>query len=194
MTTSASDYAGNNEAFFNARGSTFTFDNFAPTAYLVSPVLTAVNSLALITGTAGDDVSGISIVQMAMHDETQAQSTGWWDGVSGFGASQASQFISVSTGQTGVLTSTWSYASAALVSALTSGRTYTLLAQASDNAGNQQSTYGIGVSSLEFIYDTQRPTSLIQLPLGGRTTRRWARSLARPRTRRVLLGRAASTR
>src|SRR6185295_4174120 len=66
-----------------------------------------------------------------------------------------------------VSTGNWSYNSAAFDSSLTSGHRYLILSRAYDNAGNLQSAFTAGTSSVTFGIDRSSPTSAIASPAGG---------------------------
>ncbi|MBI5239307.1 MAG: hypothetical protein HY926_02455, partial [Elusimicrobia bacterium] len=161
MTSVAQDGAGNVEAWFNARGSTFTFDTGRPTAGITYPALPNVKLLDTLSGTASDDIAGVDDIKVSVHDETQGPAAGWWRYPQNDFNGGAIQWVSASTGATGVLTATWTFA----LANLNSGHSYRIMSQASDKSGLVQNTYGVGVSSMVVIYDTTTPNSTVQVPV-----------------------------
>jgi hypothetical protein len=160
VTSAAQDGAGMVEAWYNARGSTFTFDTVRPTAGIEYPAAASVRLMDTLSGTAADDVAGVEDVKIAVHDETQPPASGWWRFPQNDFNGGAIQWVSASTGATGVLTATWTFA----LTGLNSGHSYLILAQASDKSGLVQNAYGVGVSSMVVIYDTTTPNSTVQVP------------------------------
>ncbi len=68
ITSRATDLATNAEAFYNVRGATFTFDDTAPLAGIVSPVDGSYrNSVPSFDGVSSDNVS-VSTVRLSLRD------------------------------------------------------------------------------------------------------------------------------
>jgi hypothetical protein len=112
-----------------------TVDNTAPTVSITYPtngaIYTSSSWTGTITGTASDASSGISNTAVAVENTTTGE---WWGG-SSFNQSGADYLAAAGS-------TSWSYALAA--SKLTAGDHYSVVAQATDGAGN------IGTSSVTF--------------------------------------------
>ncbi len=123
-----------------------TVDNTAPTANITYPVASTTyghNWTGSITGTASDATSGIASTAVAIENTTTGD---WWNGTS-FSATSA-------TYETATNTTSWSYALAASGN-LVSGDSYSVTAQATDNAGN------IGYSTaVAFTYNNSTTVSI----------------------------------
>ena len=159
VTSQGVDLATNVEPFYNARGSTFTFDNGRPTAGLTWPNAVNSGSLSTLAGTASDDFAGVDTVEISMHDQTQAPTQGWWNGVSFTGGAQ--QWIAASTNPAGT---SWTYTDSDLPGALVSGKSYLVVARATDKAGNPQNVFTVNVSSRITLFDDDKPTAGVQTP------------------------------
>ena len=144
-------------------GITVTYDTAAPTATIVMPLnnLPGINSLLVASGTATDDV-GVSTVKIAI----QKQSNGFWYGGSSFNQSSA-DFLAVTTLSPNA--TYWTYSpSGNLLSKLTDNNRYIILVQAQDLAGNIQTIFNAGISSVTITVDETNPSAIITpVPVNG---------------------------
>ena len=146
--STATDVAGNVQA--TAVAATFTYDTTPPTATIAFPANNIAYNAAgwgtgTILGTASDTVSGVKQVQVSIENTTTSK---YWNG-STFGNGTA-DFLAASG------TTSWTYTLAA--GNLTSGDSYTVTVQITDNAGNTSSP------AAAFNYDATPPTSAIAFP------------------------------
>jgi len=142
---------------------TFSYDTTAPTVAITFPVngthYDATTWTGTITGTASSNSGGsttITSVSVAIEDTT---TTMWWNGTSFSATTQT--FLPVTSG-----TTTWLLTFAA--ANLNSGDSYSVVAQATDSAGN------VGTSStVSFTYCNRTskapPTVTITYPVNGTT-------------------------
>ncbi|MBI4060129.1 MAG: hypothetical protein HY403_01735, partial [Elusimicrobia bacterium] len=165
ITSRSVDDALNQESYYNVRGSTFSFDNVRPTAGLTSPNAAIVRSLSSLSGTASDDFAGIQDVELFMHDETQPNTAGWWDGTAFVGGAAAP--IAVSTDGPGT---SWTYTDADLGGALSSGKRYLIYMRARDKATNEQNAFAVNVSSRVVRFDNVTPSVVVQQPVMAPST------------------------
>ncbi|MGD0983576.1 MAG: Ig-like domain-containing protein [Acidimicrobiales bacterium] len=135
----------------------FTYCNRTtpPTVAITYPVNNATygtNWTGEVTGTASAEAGAtITSVSVAFKDTKTGK---WWNG-SAFGA--GTQTFVTATGKT-----TWMLAMAA--QALTSGVSYTAVAQATDSVGNTGTS-----STVSFTYDTAPPTVVVTYPVNNTT-------------------------
>ncbi len=156
----ATDQAGNVQTSYGS--STFVFDTALPTSTVsTSGAFNAAGWSGSITGMASDNGGGDSVSCVAI---SIFNGSFYFDG-SGFNNSSET-YLPVTSG-----TSSWSYALA--VGALTSGTTYTVHSQATDEAGNVQTTFG----SSTFLFDTALPTSTVSTS-GAFNAAGWSGSIA----------------
>ena len=151
------DLAGNTNDFVHP---TFTFDIAAPTATIVVPQngLAGIKTLPVISGTAADNNANVN-VKVALYSPTDGR---WYDG-SGFNVAQSTpNFLPVTTLSPNATSWTFTVSNPDLL--LLDHRKYTIVAQATDVAGNIQSTYGVGTSSLTITMDRSAPTVAITPP------------------------------
>ncbi len=138
----------------SAHSATVTVDTTAPTVSITSPVTGTTygtNWTGAITGSASDATSGVSSIGVAVKNTTTGK---WWNGTA---FSATSQTNVAATG-----TTSWSLALAA--SNLVSTDAYTVIAQATDSAGN------VGTSStVNFTYDTVAPAAAVTFPVNNTT-------------------------
>ena len=89
----------------------------------------------------------------------------WFDGL-GFNVTQSTPyFLSTSTSSSATV---WTYAPASLDLRFIDHRQYTIVTQATDIAGNSQSTYVLGTSSETITIDRSAPVvTLLGAPIGG---------------------------
>lgn len=146
VTSKAKDRAGNWE--IPKAGPTFTFDLTGPGSTFTAPLNSqSLNKLDKITGTASDNLSGISRLELSIQRESDLL---YWNG----GNWVANQTYLSATG-----TTDWSYKWSA---SLTDGR-YTLNSRATDLANNVQGQ----PTKIIFTYDRALPTSVINQPRQG---------------------------
>jgi hypothetical protein len=125
----AVDNAGNVE--MPGSGNTFTFDNVAPTSYVIAPANGSYQiSLAAITGSAVDAGSGVSSVKVSIKRRTDNL---YWTGTAWSGA----QIWLAATGVTA-----WMFDAS---SVLWTSDSFTIQTKATDMAANEE-TPGAGVS------------------------------------------------
>ncbi|MFA5859733.1 MAG: hypothetical protein WC955_11795, partial [Elusimicrobiota bacterium] len=151
---------GNEE---NVKTKTFTYDVTRPTAALTLPVNggfygSATQSIATLSGTAYDSVSGIIEVEAAVRETVSGM---YWNGTSTFNAAGIVWSTATLTG--GAATKTWELTTPALQN----GYTYTVQTRTRDTAGNQQTWATVGTSSNTFSYDTELPSSYVTYPLSS---------------------------
>jgi large repetitive protein len=131
----------------------FAYSTALPTPVVTYPVTATTygtNWSGAISGTAGF-TNPASSVTLAVENTTTAL---WWNGTS-FAAS--TQTFVTATG-----TTSWTYALAG--SSLVSGNAYSVIADATDTAGN------VGVSTTHtFTYNTTPPTAAVTYPVNGAT-------------------------
>ncbi len=157
------DEAGN--SFDNIHPS-FKFDIVAPTATISVPTVavstTGVTSLTLLSGTAVDNNgnSAMANVQVAV----QRLSDGLWlDNTTNFLSGQTNPNWVQVTSLTNPAT-TWAYAPSGLSGKFSGNKKYLIVAEAIDVAGNNQTVFGVNVSSLIVTIDTAAPTVTISTP------------------------------
>ncbi|MHB0996888.1 MAG: hypothetical protein ACYC2I_11015, partial [Elusimicrobiales bacterium] len=161
------DKAGNALTEINAPQYSVTYDTTTPGSRINSPAPFAVlRSLTQISGTALDPAgvyepklkSDLARVELQIYDQVDNQ---WWhnSGVSGAFSVLGSSFNVVAG------TDTWTYSNASLT--FTSGKYYILTSSAVDRAGNGQRVFDNNISSLTFIWDTDRPVSYMIQPVHG---------------------------
>jgi hypothetical protein len=145
------DYAGNWSGTLS--NDSILLDTASPTLPTYSLSRSAYNqsnwSGTVFSGTASDPTpgSGVASVALQITDNVTGNS---WNGTSWL----AGAYV----GATG--TTSWTYSSASLpYTQLTSGRSYTVFARASDNAANTPSYTTVGT----FTYDTVAPTSAVTI-------------------------------
>ena len=152
VSASAIDAAGNTGASSTA---TFKYDTIPPTVSVTYPVTSTTygaNWSGTISGTSSDATSGVASTAVAVENTTTGK---WWNGTS---FSALNQTFGASSGTP----TSWTLALAA--SKLVSGDTFTVIGQATDNAGN------VGTSSTNtFIYNTSAPTVAVTYPVSGAT-------------------------
>ena len=138
----------------SAHSGIVTVDTTPPAASVTYPVTAAIygtNWSGTVTGSASDATSGVAGVGVAVKNTTTAK---WWNGTSFSASSQT--FVSA-TG-----TTSWSLALAS--SNLVTGDAYTVVAQATDSAGN------VGTSAtVNFTYNTAAPTVSVSFPVNNTT-------------------------
>ncbi len=150
VSSQATDAAGNTQS--TPTTTSFIYDTTAPASTISFPTAAYYNVTGWGTGTiqggsSDPGGSGVSSVQVNIKDNTTGK---WYDG-SGFNASSV-QWLTVSG------TTTWTYALAG--SKLSDGSSYTVSSQATDAAGNTQST----PTTTSFTDDTTAPASTISFP------------------------------
>ncbi|MFC1522752.1 hypothetical protein ACFL6Y_10110, partial [Elusimicrobiota bacterium] len=151
---------GNQESFYNTRGSTFTYDDIKSTATIWDPGSTIVNNLPTISGTSNDDTDTVSLVEISIQ-EMAPGNTFYWNFTSEDFSLDYSSFGAV------VSTGLWTYTDSLgsdMNAVLTSGRKYIVTSRASDLAGNVQDEFELGTSSVNFTYDTKAPNMGIAEP------------------------------
>ena len=131
----------------------FTFDIIAPTSTIVVPAngLTYVTNLPSISGTANDNHANASD-QIAIYSPTDG---GWFDGTSFSNGQSTPSFVSVTTSSSNA--TLWTYAPSNFSSKFHDHQQYTIVAQATDVAGNSQQTFVTGTSSKTIIIDQTPP-------------------------------------
>ena len=137
----ASDRAGNSRV--QVLGS-FTFNNQAPTAVIQAPANNDYyNSLPTISGASTGNV-GISTIALSVQDADTGQC---YAPGSGFSAGCPNYFAAGGT------PGAWSYGGIAW----SDGNDYVVTARATDVAGNVQSSFALGTSSVAFEFDATAP-------------------------------------
>src|SRR6185437_4151974 len=127
----------------------FNVDFVAPAGAITLPAANAfVNSLPLITGTASDDLAGVSNVNVEISSGAGTRS--YWTG-SGWSGSQGWNAATL-------YTSSWTYATPTW----TTGIQFYLRLQVIDAAGNSFVT-----QASTFTYETQSPTITMSQPTAG---------------------------
>ncbi|MDI6791474.1 MAG: Ig-like domain-containing protein, partial [bacterium] len=145
VTSKAKDRAGNRET--PGAGITFTLDLTEPSSTFTAPLDSqSLNKLDKITGTASDNLAGISLVELSI----QRSDLQYWNG----GNWAVNQTYLSATG-----TTNWSYNWPA---SLTDGR-YILNSRATDPANNIQGQ----PTKIIFTYDRTIPVSVINQPRQG---------------------------
>jgi hypothetical protein len=142
------------------------YDTSKPTASIAEPVNGSYKKVNFtISGGSSDpdpgaplQASGVSTISISI----QLLGTGGscYDPTTGFGSGCPHFFPAFGT------VGAWSFTPSA--NPYTFGKSYSVLAQAADAAGKVQDTYGVGVSSVVFIYDDQRPSVSWTMPSTGR--------------------------
>jgi hypothetical protein len=148
----ASDTLGNTAT---SRPAGFGYNTSPPSVAVTSPANNAIygaNWSGSITGTAAANAGSLAGVAVAVQDTSTGQ---WWDGT---GFNQATQtFVPVSSG-----TANWTLAFPA--ANLSSGHSYTVVAQASDTVGNSTATSPAG-----FAYNSNPPSVAVTSPANNAT-------------------------
>ncbi|MHB9154302.1 MAG: RHS repeat domain-containing protein, partial [Endomicrobiales bacterium] len=142
------------------------FDTHPPVAGVTVPQDGQVlRSLLTISGTASDPDAGSSPydhksnmkeVRISLYDY---QDTAYWNNGSWPAGAENNPWAVYVTTQNAY---PWQYTHGSL--ALASGHRYRLLVRAVDNADNLQSSFGVGVSSMIFTFDSKAPVSSITKP------------------------------
>jgi hypothetical protein len=149
-----SDYAGNQTTVTSA--DTVEIDTAAPSATVTYPVTSTTygtNWTGTITGTASDAIGTVSSTVVAVENNTTSM---WWNGTSFTNGSLT--YVSTSGTPTA-----WNLSLAASGN-LVSGDSYSVVAQATDTAGN------VGTSSTTtFTYNTSPPTVTVSYPVTSTT-------------------------
>ena len=147
----ASDRAGNSRV--QVLGS-FTFNNQAPTAVIQAPANNDYyNSLPTISGASTGNV-GISTIALSVQDADTGQC---YAPGSGFSAGCPNYFAAGGT------PGAWSYGGIAW----SDGNDYVVTARATDVAGNVQSSFALGTSSVAFEFDATAPGDRVHEPGRG---------------------------
>ncbi|MFI5345202.1 MAG: hypothetical protein ACHQ51_02395 [Elusimicrobiota bacterium] len=150
VVTIASDAAGNSQTVLSTRS--FTFDNVPPTSGPTAPIPnSAYNSLATVSGTSTDDVSGVGAVAVSIYDKDAAR---WFNG-GGFSAT-SEQWLAVLPSN--LFKSSWVFVNGAL--SFTTQHHYVVKSSATDTVGNNQTIVGQAL----FLFDTDPPTSAVTNP------------------------------
>jgi hypothetical protein len=153
IVTTAIDEATNNQTVLSTR--TFIFDNVPPTSAPTAPIAnSAYSSLATISGTLNDDVSGVSAVVVSILDVDAAGGAKFFNGASF--SSSGEQWLSVLPAN--VFASSWVFTNGAL--AFTTQHHYIVKSSATDGIGNVQTAAG----QSQFLYDTDPPLSAVTNP------------------------------
>jgi hypothetical protein len=162
--TQATDRAGNVRV--QQLGS-FTFDNQNPTAGVSTPANGVFYpSLPTISGTAADNVA-LSTTQISVQDLGVAGPNDCYDPVANaFNAACPGWFYPQGNASGGNASGNWSFSGVPFVNA----HQYVMLARATDMATNAPSSFSVGVSSINFFFDTDRPSVSIALPAVVRST------------------------
>ncbi|MFI5361788.1 MAG: hypothetical protein ACHQ49_07440, partial [Elusimicrobiota bacterium] len=143
---------------------TFVYDTQPPTGYMIQPDSGNVYSaLATISGTAldpsgiyGGHNSGVASVKIQIEDDTKQFC--WDESLHAFDLG-CPHFFGVAG------TNPWIYNDATLNAQITNAHSYTITAQAADNAGNVQgSPYSVPSSSRSFTVDKNPPTAGFLVP------------------------------
>jgi len=148
-------------------GNDFVYDISLPTATVTRPPADGVNSIPfgivaykssfVITGDMFDVSPGVpqrvEILVYDMVDSKYYTGTGWQTGEVWISTETTSLFK--------LWTSSWSYE---VGSIWTSGKKYLIVSRCRDKAGNWQENFVVGVSSNQFIYDTQPPQTAVTVP------------------------------
>jgi hypothetical protein len=158
VTARATDIAGNVQSTFvvGTSSNIFNYDVQSPTSAVSS--LTNFSfyrkeTLPSITGTAADEAQSgrVASVSYSFKEYSPEQ---WWNGTTFSGSEQ---FFPLNSAGAGI----WS--TAAVVSAMTDGKTYAVRFRATDRAGNVEPLK----SMTSFYFDLSTPTTQIQSPADG---------------------------
>ncbi|MDI6791473.1 MAG: Ig-like domain-containing protein, partial [bacterium] len=141
----ATDSSSNVEVY--GVGNTFIYDTVTPGSTITSPANgTYLNTLPQISGTATDNLAGVTSVEITIRRNSDGQ---YWNGSTW----QGSESWRSATG-----TNTWIYTWPAVGSDL-----YTVRSRATDEAGNIESPG----DSISFTYDISAPSSTVTTPANG---------------------------
>ncbi|MFH1380103.1 MAG: FG-GAP-like repeat-containing protein, partial [bacterium] len=159
ITTQAQDNAtpANVEAWYNVRSATFTFDTTEPVSGITLPLNGGyynndANQLLNISGTAGDAVAGVSMVEFSIKE---VGTNMWWEEAGSTFSATGEEFLPMTNPSGNVWVST--------APALQNDYQYLVRMRSYDNAGNIE-VLGAGNT---FTFDTNEPDSGVSLPLEG---------------------------
>ena len=149
MGLDSADQGGNLEAYYSVRGSTFIFDTTPPTSGIGNFVhLATMSALATITGTTSDgpgdvDPTKVSAGTQRVDVTIQRWSNGQYlQQGGGWGGAGATAWLSASTQVVTATSGTWSLVTAP---PWVHGERYWIVARSSDQAGNLQGAYTLGI-------------------------------------------------
>ncbi|MEK7383470.1 MAG: hypothetical protein AAB262_09310, partial [Elusimicrobiota bacterium] len=164
LTTQASDDAlpANPEAFFSVRGSTFIYDISKPSTTITGVVhLSTVSALSAITGTTSDNPGNSDPTKISARTEKvqvtiQRMTDGLYFTDPGWGGLT---WLAASTTAVTSTSGTWTRGSG--LPAWAHDVTYWIVARSSDQAGNVQSAFTVGVDSKSVTFDLSVATATI---------------------------------
>ncbi len=148
------DGGGNAEAFFNARGSTFTYDNTPPVTGISNPLDgVSLNNIPSVSGAGFDNVS-VSTVQLSLQDTSIGSPNCYNPSFNTFSSACPAFFGAKGS------TTAWTFSFPAS-QPWTHAHHYVLISSATDLAANVQTS----ISSATFFYDVQAPTAAVVAPI-----------------------------
>ncbi|MEW5906446.1 MAG: hypothetical protein AB1734_06660, partial [Elusimicrobiota bacterium] len=145
------------------------FDQTSPDTRITVPIHgVTYNSVTQLSGTAGDNLSGVDRVDISIADISQP-TTFYWRWWVTSGTWQTGEYFAPATMPS---TFTWTYSN--LSGCFTDGKVYNIRARAADKAANSEAppaiiryTDGSQVNSRTFRFDTTGPDSAITYPVNG---------------------------
>ncbi|MBI4376909.1 MAG: hypothetical protein HY549_10725, partial [Elusimicrobia bacterium] len=158
LSSSATDVA--NLAQTAVVSSSFTYDVTVATSRITMAAFVN-NTVANITGTARDDLSGVGGYEIAISSNTGGDAGSWLNGLGGQFTAAGPVYIATSTPVAfpNVGQGNWTRAIGGAMT-LQDGKTYRVYGRSHDRAGNVRSNEDLG----SFIYDTTLPTISISQP------------------------------
>ncbi|MHB0996960.1 MAG: RHS repeat domain-containing protein, partial [Elusimicrobiales bacterium] len=144
------------------------FDQTSPSSKVTVPAHgVTYNSVPQLSGTAGDNLSGVDGVDISIADINQP-TTYYWRWWTTSGTWQTGEYFTAAAMPS---TYTWTYSS---LPAWESGKVYNIRAKAADKAANSEAaptivkyTDGAQINSRTFRYDATGPNSALTYPVNG---------------------------